>query len=295
MTIPTLTVDYCVTAQQITYQLTGDTRYLKSRNRMADYIKCGLNELIKNNIVSKLDEIQKHYILDCSKLWVDTESTNYTVLFFSEVQKIFKINNTNNFLLLRYFIFLIGTISSKITVYLENGEYKNRVVGNFTIEYLSKLSGISERTIIEYNKILEESGLIYIYRQQDFVIDKENNIKQLSNVYGRVCDIEYIRTFATSYQKYHSSYRYLKNNISKVNNNRRLAQMYQQLLKGGGKDYTNGEILDIYHYVVSENNKYERLFEKKGYEEYLNKIRDIEIFNKYDFLNTKEDRNHLEK
>lgn len=289
MSVPTLTDKHCVTIQQITYHLTENVNHLKSRNRMVDYIKCGLNELIENNVISKLDEIQKHYILDCSNLWIDTEFNNYTILYFSEVQKIFQIENINNFLLLRYFVFLVGTISSKINVYLENGDYKNRVVGNFTIDYLSELSGISERSIIEYNKILEENGLLYVFRQQDFVIDKENNIKHLSNIYGRPCDIEYIKTFATNQQKYYESYRYVKNNISKVNNNRRLAQMYQQLLKGRGTDYTNGEVLDVYNYVISENKKYERLYEKKGYEEYLEKIRDTEIFKQFNFIKIKED------
>lgn len=289
MSVPTLTDKHCVTIQQITYHLTENVNHLKSRNRMVDYIKCGLNELIENNVISKLDEIQKHYILDCSNLWIDTEFNNYTILYFSEVQKIFQIENINNFLLLRYFVFLVGTISSKINVYLENGDYKNRVVGNFTIDYLSELSGISERSIIEYNKTLEENGLLYVFRQQDFVIDKENNIKHLSNIYGRPCDIEYIKTFATNQQKYYESYRYVKNNISKVNNNRRLAQMYQQLLKGRGADYTNGEVLDIYNYVISENKKYERLYEKKGYEEYLEKIRDTEIFKQFNFIKIKED------
>lgn len=289
MSVPTLTDKHCVTIQQITYHLTENVNHLKSRNRMVDYIKCGLNELIENNVISKLDEIQKHYILDCSNLWIDTEFNNYTILYFSEVQKIFQIENINNFLLLRYFVFLVGTISSKINVYLENGDYKNRVVGNFTIDYLSELSGISERSIIEYNKTLEENGLLYVFRQQDFVIDKENNIKHLSNIYGRPCDIEYIKTFATNQQKYYESYRYVKNNISKVNNNRRLAQMYQQLLKGRGTDYTNGEVLDVYNYVISENKKYERLYEKKGYEEYLEKIRDTEIFKQFNFIKIKED------
>ena len=289
MTIPTLTDKHCVTVQQITYHLTENVNHLKSRNRMVDYIKCGLNELIENNVITKLDEIQKHYILDCSNLWIDTEFTNYTVLSFSEVQRIFQAENINNFLLLRYFIFLVGTISSKINVYLENGECKNRVVGNFTIDYLSELSGISERSVIEYNKTLEELGLLYVFRQQDFVIDKENNIKHLSNIYGRPCDIEYIKTFATNQQKYYESYRYVKNNISKVNNNRRLAQMYQQLLKGGGTDYTDGEVLDIYNYVISENKKYERLYEKKGCEDYLDKIRDTDIFKQFNFINIKED------
>ena len=103
MTVPTLVNKHCLTVQQITYHLTEDETHLKSRNRMVDYIKCGLNELIENDVVYKLEEIQKHYILDCSNLWIDTEFNNYTILFFDEVQQIFKAKNTNNFLLLRYF------------------------------------------------------------------------------------------------------------------------------------------------------------------------------------------------
>ena len=252
---------------------------------MSDYIKCGINELVDNHIIKKVDEQQKHYILDCSNLWTNTSKEFFTIITFGEVQKIFNVENVNNFLLLRYFVSLISTISSKITVYLENGEYKNRVVGNFTIDYLSELSGITDRTIIEYNKILEEIGLIYIYRQEDFVLDKENNIKRLNNIYGRTSDIEYITTFAKNQQKHYESYYYLENNNKKANNKRRLAQMYQQLLRGGGKDYTEKDINAIYNYVIEENQKYERMYEKNKCEEYLDKIRNTDIFDKFSFLN----------
>lgn len=287
LSIPTHMSIQCITQYQIEFYLTGK---LSGRRVMSDYIKCGINELISNHIVEKIEEDKKHYVLDCSKLHIDTTKERFTVLNFSEVQRIFQVENINNFLLLRYFIFLVGTISSKINVYLESGEYKNRVVGNFTIDYLSELSGISERTIIEYNKILEELEILYVFRQQDFVIDKENNIKHLSNIYGRPCDIEYIKAFATNQQKHYESYRYVKNNISKVNNNRRLAQMYQQLLKGKGEKYTKSDIIEIYNYVISENEKYERMYEKDKYEECLDKIRDTDIFEKYDFISNKTEK-----
>ena len=68
------------------------------------------------------------------------------------------------------------------------------IVGNFTIDYLAEKAGISKRSAIEYNKILEKEKLLYIHRQNDFVIDDKNNIKSLSNIYGRYCDMEYIDT-----------------------------------------------------------------------------------------------------
>lgn len=195
----------CITRNQIEFYLTGQ---VSKRRRISDYIRCGLQELIDNEIIKKENEIQKHYILDCSKLWIDVKKDKFTTITFGEVKKIFQIDNTNNFLLLRYFVLLMGTISSKITVFLPNGENKNRVVGNVTIDYLSKLSGISERTIIEYNRVLENAGLLYIYRHGDFIIDDGNNIKRMSNIYGRPTDSTYIDKFGVDQKKHHETYRY---------------------------------------------------------------------------------------
>ena len=274
----------CITPYQIAYLLTGNE--VQSKHTI-NYIKCGLDELIKENVIMKTNEIQKHYLLDCSNLWIDTEKDKFTIITFHEVEEIFKVENTNNFLLLKYFIFLIGTINSKIDVWLDAYQHKNRVVGTLTIDKISELSGISVRSIIEYNKFLEQRELIYIHRQNDFMIDSKNNIKQLPNVYGRPCDKLYIDSFAENQKKYHDSYRYVEKTMVSVNNNRRLAQMYQQLIKGNDKKYSKEEILDIYNYVVSENKKYERMYEKNGYEDYLDKIRDTEIFEKYDFIKEK--------
>ena len=281
LSIPAHMPVQCVTQQQLEFYLTGQ---VSKRRRISDYIRCGLQELIDNGIIEKENEIQKHYILDCSKLWINVKKDKFTTITFNEVKKIFQIDNTNNFLLLRYFVLLIGTISSKITVFLPNGESKNRVVGNVTIDYLSKLSGISERTIIEYNKVLEEAGLLYIYRHEDFIVDDSNNIKRMSNIYGRLTDSTYIDKFAVDQKKHRETYRYLKNNNETANNKRMLAQKYQQLLKGKGENYSKSEILSIYHYVLSENKKYEKLYEKNNYDEYLEKIRSVDVFEKYDFI-----------
>lgn len=282
LSVPTQLSIQCVTCNQLAYYLTG--KVSQQRNKITDYIKCGINELDEKGIIIKQKEFSKHYILDCNNLWINTDSGNFTKIYFNEVQQIFKIKNINNFALLRYFIFVIGTLNWNITVYLPNGEYKNGVVGNFTIDYLAKKTGISKRSAIEYNKILEKEKLLYVYRQKDFVVDEENNIKSLSNIYGRYCDMEYVEAFANNQKEYKKSYRYIKNNQEITNNKRRLAQMYQQLLKGKREKYTEKQITDIYKYVISENQKYERMYEKNKCEDYLDKIRDTDIFNKYEFL-----------
>ena len=84
------------------------------------------------------------------------------------------------------------------------------------------------------------------------------------------------------------SYQYLKNNIGKANNKRRLAQMYIQLLRGSDKNYSENDILEVYQYVISENHKYENMYKKNHYDGYLEKIRDLKVFDKYDFIETKD-------
>lgn len=96
--------------------------------------------------------------------------------------------------------------------------------------------------------------------------------------------MEYVEAFANNQKEYKKSYRYIKNNQEITNNKRRLAQMYQQLLKGKREKYTEKQITDIYKYVISENQKYERMYEKNKCEEYLDKIRDVDIFEKYEFI-----------
>ena len=64
--------------------------------------------------------------------------------------------------------------------------------------------------------------------------------------------------------------------------------MYQQLVKRGGKKYSEQDIKEIYNYVIDENEKYERMYAKNKCEDYLEKIRDTKVFEKYDFLKEKE-------
>ena len=249
--VPTQLDKGCITPQQIAYFLTDNMDCFKRKSQITNHIQCGLDELLENNIIFEIDEYQKYYILDCSNLWIDTENDYFSRITFEDVKKIFQVKGTNNFLLLRFYITLIGTISNTIKVYLVSGDYKSSVVGNLTIDYLAELSGISTRSVIDYSRILEEIGLLYVYRHEDFTLNGEEGIRRLANVYGRPSDKEYIDTFAASQQKHKDSYRYRESNIEKANKRRRLAQMYQQLLKGNGKNYTRETIIEIYNYVIS--------------------------------------------
>lgn len=277
--------EVCITYEVLCYQL---TKTINNPRRFVDSIKAGLDELYSMSYIIKKEENKKCFVFDCSKLFVNTNKDFFTIITFEEVQKIFQVKNVNNFLLLRYFIYLIGTISSSIDVWLDAVQHKTRVVGILTIDYISRLTGISERKIIDYNKVLENIGLLYIYRQNDFLLSESGKITQLPNVYGRLCDKIYIDSFALNQQKFKGSYKYVNKNIKNTNNKRKLAQMYNQLSIGRGENYTIDEIFEIYEYVIAENKKYENMYNKNNHDEYLEKIRDISVFNKYELIKDKE-------
>lgn len=280
--------EICTNADILSYQLIKNTQ---PPRRFLERIKTGYEELLEQGIINKVGTNSKYDVLDCTNLFITEDTDYFTIVAYDEILRIFQINNVNNLILLKYFIFLIGTISSTIDVYLDPIQHKCRVVGNLTIDYISKLSGIGTTSIIEYNKILEKENLLYVYRQRDFIINEDNgDITTLPNVYGRPVDKVYIDTYAVNQKKYKNSYKYVENNVKGVNERRRLAQMYNQLCKGKDSKYSAETIQQIYGYVLQENQKYQKVYEKTQDKQCLNKIRNVGIFEKYGYLN-KEERN----
>ena len=80
LSIPTQLPIQCVTCNQLIFYLTGQVS--QQRNRITDYVKCGINELEEKRIIIKQKEFSKHYILDCHNLWIDTNNGNFTKIFF---------------------------------------------------------------------------------------------------------------------------------------------------------------------------------------------------------------------
>ena len=266
----------------LAYQLTQN---IHCPRKFVEKIKIGFDELVEHKVVSIVNERARHIIIDVSKLHVNTSDTSFTVVEYDEILKIFQIDCYNTFSLLRYFTFLMGTISSSIEVWLNQYQHKSNVVGNLTISSLSKLSGISTRSIIEYNKILEDSGLLYVCRPNDVILNQDSGaIRRMVNVYGRPADKVYIDHFSLKQKQYENSYGYFVKGSEASNMKRRLAQIYIQLSKGNDKSYSKQDIVDVYAYVLAENQKYRKLYSENHYDEYLKKIRDDSVFEKYDFL-----------
>lgn len=272
----------CVSLQQIIYYLTGEIP--ERKNRIYSYIEQGIEELCLNDCI-KIDSIQqKHYLLDCSGLWIDTSSDRFSIVSFNEVQQIFQINGVNKYRLLHFFILLMGSLMASVTISPPNLISKSSVVTNLPISYFSEKMQVSEKTIITYIQALENDKLVYAFREDDFVLNDNNSIKRLKNVYGRYCDKEYVNHYANTQQQLKKSYYYTSQTQMNANQKRRLAQMYQNLCKNKFSNYSKEDVMDIYDYVISENNKYKELYKKTQYDEYLKKIRSVEVFKKFKYL-----------
>ena len=269
--------EYYITSELLSFYILNK---LHLPRRFNDYISCGLNELIDNNYVSVLDSDKKIYSLDLSSLYVDGKKHKYIEVDSEEIISIMNIDYTGKFNLLKYFVLLIGTINSSIEVYIDCDSRKN-IIGNMTIDFLSNLTKLNRNTIMTYNEILTENNLIYIYRSDDIYL-KDNEIKSLNNIYGRPQDKEYINTHAANQQKHFNSNKYTKINKNKSNSKRALAQKYIALCNG--KEYSKQDIIEIYQYVISENTKYIKLGDKNNSDYYNDKIRDVEIFKQFDYL-----------
>ena len=270
----------CVTLQQIIFSIMGSVP--ERRSRIYENIIQGLEELENSNVIKIDGVVQKHYILDVSDMIVDTSKGNFTIVYWDEIKRVFEIDGVKNFILLKYFISVASTISSSIEVVLPSGMSKNRVVGNYTIEYLSKISKISVRAVIDYNKLLENKELIYIYRHDDFLL-VNGEIRQLANVYGRFSDREYVDIYGLRISQMDGGYKKSNTDIDS-NKKRRLAQIYTQIYKYHKTNYTKEQIIEVYNYVIKENKRYEKLYDDSKFDGYLDKIRDVDVFKDFDFI-----------
>lgn len=283
--------EYYISHNMIAFTLFGNTNF----NRyFLNHIKYGLQNLVDMKLIKVNAAIGKNeFVLDLSKLFFEIdnvdETKNYFIKIYSnEVHKIMQ-SNKDKFNLLKCFIHTISSIDYGAKVYVDIS-YKNVEVGYMTQEYLGSLCGLNQVDYYKYSIELENLGVLYIRRNEDFYLDGDTP-KRLANCYGRPCDKNLINLYSTKYSEMKNSVDFKCNKemtTKKANHKKSLAMKFNEMLKG--KDYSKEEILDIYNYVLTENKKYIVLYNKHEDENYLEKIRDVDVFRKYDFIKIEEEK-----
>lgn len=269
-----------VTDNMLCYELCGHTSYTKY---MRQAINKGINTLAELGYITILEKVGKSdFVIDMESLFFDGNEVFYVILDNKEIHTIFEIEgNTDKFALLRYFACMIGTINGSYYVYNEEHEPVYNIVGDRPIKTICSMAGIPEKTGISYNALLENIGLIYIYRHEKYNVDGE--IKTLNNHYGRRCDGRYIKQFALEYEEKTGQGKTVIKAKKDANERRSLTQKYNAFVNG--TEYSEDEVFDIFQAVLNHNAKCQNIIDGCLNEEAVanakKELKDITIFEEY--------------
>ena len=176
----------------ILYDLYGDDFTKVGRKVKENFRKAieHLGELVIIEIVRDL--LRGRYIINMNNLYFEANAQNpFTTVRKEEVRKMFTLQteeNVDNLKLLRYFIMLMRTVNGK------DG------VGYMSLDHLAKLTNISKKSVITYNKILEDNEIIYIYHHDMIYSTGNDTISSLPNHYGKYTDKNKIEAQALGYE-----------------------------------------------------------------------------------------------
>jgi hypothetical protein len=282
---------YYVNIKLLAFQLTEDITFSR---KYVERLSDGLNELIiKKYIEIVTNNADKDYILDISNLIIDNNSdgskdkTFFVVIESDEIHKIMNLDSRlDKFSVLRYFMCMLSTVNYSATYYDVMGKEYYNFVGFMTNDYIGSLCGVTSYTTYDkYNHLLEDNGLIYIYRHGVLIRDERGQLKNLPNHYGRYRDKDLIIGYSANRENFELG----EGTVDKrANESRSLMQKYYCMVKYG-TEYPEKEVRRIYRYVHYRNQQNERNYKQaieKGYsgEEFLDKVVPEDIFQKYDYL-----------
>lgn len=272
--------NYYVSMNMIYYNLFGKFDKSKNNRYIIEKLKIGLNELINIGIVSYVSIISpKEFILDLTKIEYDTSKAKETKEYFviiddTEIFKIMNCDNANKFKLCRYFIYLVGTFN--------NSKETNSIhalrndVGYSPLEYMVDQTEISENTIINYNTLLEELKLIYIYKAPYIKRNNDGEINGITNTYGRYKNKELVEKAGISHLQA-VGYDANEKRVKKANGKRNRSYSMKYNSFCSGKKYDYDTLKEMYETLVEYNKNLVKQYKSDKYK------KDLTVFKDYDF------------
>lgn len=282
---------------------------------LTDNLKTKLNQRARERILKAFDELKeqtdieitncdgaKTFVISNKSIMFDFSKGNYTTIDFDIVKQLLKEDKKKRWGLFHYYVWLTSLFISKVTVFDFDGiSTQDILICNYSISELSSMLGISEPTIMEYNKILVDKKLIHINNVYNIVTfykrkaGEKHNTVYTKNVYGKYIDKDYIDKYITDKYRHQCS----KANKKSLDIGRSLTQKYRYLVKCPNTDkYSNKEIQEIYDYILAQNEKFQNTINKyqrdyssvenesldKSIQNMKNKIKDLSVFDRFDFL-----------
>ena len=192
------------------YALTGGINY---STRCKEALLFGFNELVENGYVKIIKKKKDYYILDYSPMIINPSDEKYVIIDPKDIRTIFNLEGVKIFQLLKYYVVLASTMTVSLGMPTDRYSECPVLVSNLAASYLAKLSDISYQTVLSYNVMLEESNIIYVYRQHVRSVTKEGTPYTTPNIYGKYADKDWIDAKAPKFlnQKRHNDVYTYKN------------------------------------------------------------------------------------
>jgi DNA-binding transcriptional regulator YhcF (GntR family) len=270
--------NYFVSLGLLSYHLVGKQ---VAPQTITTSIISGIKKLLDKKIISYIDkdeETRKNdwtvnlKRLHIAKVKSENTKTNpsdlYTSINYDYILQIINISFKEKLELLRFYCYLMTTIQ-------KTGDKKG--VGFTSYEDMSTAIGICRQTISKYMNRLESEKIIHIYRSTDSVLI-DNQIREISNVYGDIKDKDRINKIAAEYENsFGENAKRIKS--AKQSSSRSASAKYNifvnDLQTTGEVRYSVNELKEIYDTLVNYNEKY-----KDSYNFVPKKL---EKFKQYDF------------
>lgn len=248
--------------QIVSYNIIGYTLYNnKFSNNALTCIKDAFHSLVDRGLIVIVKQFSTtEFSVDLSKLYF--ENDYYTIIRLDEVQTIMSIDNRmDKFKLLRYFITCLRTICHSQGVYGDNQSTVQNIAGFMSQKFLCQECNINYQTnfklIEQYNSVLEENKILYVYRHTRIIRDENGQVKNLNNHYGRYEMKDDIVTFALNYEEYLGIYdRNDTVQSKKSNENRRKAAYYNNICTNMEKclqTYSDDIFIQTFLYIHEKN------------------------------------------
>lgn len=198
-------------------------------------VEAGLESLVKDQILTyrKLSTRDDYEICKITKYRDD----GYFIFPLEDVDKI--LQKTGSYMLVNYYLSLLKSRDFKLVV-----DDKQGVVGYMAIKFFVDKFGKSRKTIMNYNKQLEDLGVIYI---------RHSIAKGVPNAYGLMKHKKYVDSYFLRYTSHDKS--------KTVNRKRSLKQKYNATMENDELDYGAATMEEIEEYVK----KQEEIFRNKNF------------------------------
>lgn len=264
---------------------------------LLESLQAGITELSDAKLIEIKHDLSTRntheYLLELSELRLDTEKSKFVIVRSDEIQTIMGSDELTKkkISLLKYFTVLVGTFDLSGNL---DKRYRGKV-GHMSIQYVSGQSGVSERTCMRYNEVLEKLNLLYISRSNDKVV-KDGQVKQIKNCYSRYSDKDVCSMYAQTFENLNGHQAKVQKQEKKAqsDNSKRMGVLYYKISQGF--TYDEKTTTEVFQYVKNENKSIRQEIDMINQKDFLsyddkyklrelkNKIRDESVFDRFEFL-----------